>query len=262
MYKKLRPCALQPDDRPQRKQFSVDMLAWLHNDDFSDEATFHIPRMIYKHIIRIWGSGNPHETRELEGNSPKISVECVASHLIDQVIDPFCSAEKKDSFQYLDWSLTRICYSIVEPFAVNNYFPTKLCICPLGCFEYSKVSYQNSPKPMDQEGQSSSQLTQVIEYNHLAHLLMGQQDLPSTDLKEKIRQATSKAHRSEIEHHVDAYNWLGPLHGSFSVVSDKALFLCFCLNYSSKDNSWTPWIYFIHLLHFTSSFPFLLKSSH
>jgi hypothetical protein len=58
--------ALEPNDRPQRQQFAIEMLDrigqnpnYLSKVIFSDEATFHTRGMVNRHNIRIWGSENP-----------------------------------------------------------------------------------------------------------------------------------------------------------------------------------------------------------
>ena len=63
---------LQPNDMPRRKEFAVNMLQRISEDEaflkqvcFSDEATFHVSGKLNKHNVRIWGSENPHATREL-----------------------------------------------------------------------------------------------------------------------------------------------------------------------------------------------------
>ena len=64
---------LEPNDKPRRKDFAFDMLTRMAEDGnflericFSDEAIFHVSGKINKHNVRIWGSENPHVTRELE----------------------------------------------------------------------------------------------------------------------------------------------------------------------------------------------------
>ena len=63
---------LQPNDMPRRKEFAMNMLQRIYEDEaflkrvcFSDEATFHVSGKLNKHNVRIWGSENPHATREL-----------------------------------------------------------------------------------------------------------------------------------------------------------------------------------------------------
>ena len=68
---------------------------------FSDESTFHFSGLIYSHNSRIWGLQNPHETYELERDSPKLNVWCGIMH--DKIIGPFFFAEKSIAAQiYLD----------------------------------------------------------------------------------------------------------------------------------------------------------------
>ena len=68
---------------------------------FSGESAFHVSRLIYRHNSKIWGSENPHETYELERDSPKLIVWCGIMH--DKIIGPFFFAEKSITAQiYLD----------------------------------------------------------------------------------------------------------------------------------------------------------------
>lgn len=100
--------ALKPDDKTKRMAFAEDILDRIADDPtflqhvlFSDEATFHVSGMVNKHNVRIWGSENPHETRELERSSPKLNVWCGLMH--NQVIGPFFFAEATvTSTTYLD----------------------------------------------------------------------------------------------------------------------------------------------------------------
>ena len=55
--------ALQPIDMPRQREFAVNMLqqiseneAFLKRVCFSDEATFHVSGKLNKHNVRIWGS--------------------------------------------------------------------------------------------------------------------------------------------------------------------------------------------------------------
>ena len=55
--------ALQPDDMPRRKEFTVNMLQRISEDEaflkrvcFSDEATFHVSGKLNKHNVKISGS--------------------------------------------------------------------------------------------------------------------------------------------------------------------------------------------------------------
>ena len=100
--------ALKPEYKPRRKEFAVTMLHRLDSDTgflkrvcFSDESTFHVSGLINRHNSRISGSPNPHETYELERDSPILSVWCEVMH--DKIIGPFFFAEKSIAAQiYLD----------------------------------------------------------------------------------------------------------------------------------------------------------------
>ena len=86
--------ALQPNDMQRRKEFAVNMLQRISEDEaflkrvcFSDEATFHVSGKLNKHNVRIWGSENPHATRELQRDSPKVNVWC--GIMCNRIIGPF-----------------------------------------------------------------------------------------------------------------------------------------------------------------------------
>ena len=90
---------IEPNDKLRRNKFAFEMLMRIAEDGnflericFTDEATFHVSGKITKQNIRIWGSENPHVTRELERDSPKVNVWC--GILRNQVIGPFFFAEK------------------------------------------------------------------------------------------------------------------------------------------------------------------------
>ena len=58
--------ALQPNDMPRRKEFAVNMLQRISENEaffkrvcFSDEKTSHVSGKLNKHNVRIWGSENP-----------------------------------------------------------------------------------------------------------------------------------------------------------------------------------------------------------
>jgi hypothetical protein len=70
--------ALKPNDKPQRKEFAVSLLDRLSEDEhflkrvcLSDEETFHVSGKLNRQNVRIWGSEQPHETREIQRDSPK-----------------------------------------------------------------------------------------------------------------------------------------------------------------------------------------------
>ena len=68
---------------------------------FSDEATIRVSGKLKKHNVRIWGSENPHETREIERNSPKVNVWY--GIMCDRIIGPFFFHEKSITANvYLD----------------------------------------------------------------------------------------------------------------------------------------------------------------
>ena len=96
--------ALKPEDKPRQKEFAVTMLDRLDSDPgflkrvyFSDELTFHVSGLLNRHNLRIWGSENPHDTCELERDSPKLNVWCGIMH--DKIIGPFFFAEKSITAQ-------------------------------------------------------------------------------------------------------------------------------------------------------------------
>ena len=51
---------------------------------FSDEATFHVSGKLNKHNARIWETENPHITKEIECDSPKVNDAAVET--IDEEI--------------------------------------------------------------------------------------------------------------------------------------------------------------------------------
>ena len=59
---------------------------------FSDEATFHVSGKLNKHNARIWETENPHITKEIECDSPKVNVWCRL--LCNKVIEPFLFDKK------------------------------------------------------------------------------------------------------------------------------------------------------------------------
>ena len=78
----------------RRKEFAVNMLqriseneAFLKRVCYSDEATFHVSEKLNKHNVRIWGSENPHATRELQRSSPKVNLWC--GFMCNRIIRPF-----------------------------------------------------------------------------------------------------------------------------------------------------------------------------
>jgi hypothetical protein len=78
---------IKPNDKPLREQFAVDLLEcfdqdehFLHNVDFSDEATLQLSGKVNRHNCRIWGYENSHAFREYERHIPKINVWCALSY--------------------------------------------------------------------------------------------------------------------------------------------------------------------------------------
>ena len=68
---------------------------------FSDKSTFHVSRLLNRHNLRIRGLENPHDTCELERDSPEQNVWCGIMH--DKIIGPFFFAEKSITAQiYLE----------------------------------------------------------------------------------------------------------------------------------------------------------------
>lgn len=100
--------ALEPNDKPRRKEFAVNMLERISEDEtflrrvcFSDEATFHVSGKLNKHNVRIWGSEHPHVTREIVRNSLKVNVWC--GIMCNRIIGPFFFKETSISANvYLD----------------------------------------------------------------------------------------------------------------------------------------------------------------
>ena len=91
--------ALKSEDTLRRKKFAVTMLnrldshpGFLKRVCFSDESTFYVSKLLNRHNLRIWGSENPHDTCELERDSPKLNVCCEIMH--DKINGPFFFAEK------------------------------------------------------------------------------------------------------------------------------------------------------------------------
>ena len=86
--------ALQPNDVTRQKEFAVNNLQQISEDEaflkrvcFSNEATFHVSGKLNKHNVRIWRSENPHASRELQRDSPKVNVWC--GIMCNRIIGPF-----------------------------------------------------------------------------------------------------------------------------------------------------------------------------
>ena len=68
---------------------------------FSDESTFHISGLLNRHNLRIWDLENPHDTCELEQDSPKLNMWCGIMHY--KIISLFFFTKKSITAQiYLD----------------------------------------------------------------------------------------------------------------------------------------------------------------
>lgn len=88
---------LQPNDKPCRPVFAIEMLDHIDNQPtylswicFTDESMCHVSGKVNKHNCRIWGSKSPHTARawqrERERESPKGNVWC--QKLKSRVIGP------------------------------------------------------------------------------------------------------------------------------------------------------------------------------
>ncbi|KFM76483.1 hypothetical protein X975_20837, partial [Stegodyphus mimosarum] len=94
--------------RPRRVAFATDMLRTIEDGAeflkrimFFDEASLHLSDIVNRHIVRIWGSENPHEYREGQRDSPEVNVWC--ERMQDRVTGPFFFTEKTvSSVVYLD----------------------------------------------------------------------------------------------------------------------------------------------------------------
>ena len=89
--------ALKPGNKSRRKEFAMlDRLdldpRFLKRVCFGDELTFHVSALLNRHNLKIRGSENPHDTCELERDSPKLNVWCEIMH--DIIIGPFFFVEK------------------------------------------------------------------------------------------------------------------------------------------------------------------------
>jgi len=86
--------ALKLNDQVDCTNFTVDMLDrhdFLNKLCFSDEATFHVSRIVNVYKCRILGNRNPHVTCQLETDSAKMNVWCCLMH--DTVIRTYFFSE-------------------------------------------------------------------------------------------------------------------------------------------------------------------------
>ena len=112
--------ALQPNHMPRGKEFAVNMLHRISEDEaflkrvcFSDEATFRVSGKLNKHSVRIWGSENPHATRELQRDSPKVNVWC--GIICNRIIGPFFFHEASITADvYLDLLTEYVAPQLIE----------------------------------------------------------------------------------------------------------------------------------------------------
>jgi len=86
--------ALKLNDQVGCTNFTVDMLErhdFLKKLCFSDEANFHVSRVVNGYKCRILRNRNPHVTRQLETGSAKMNVWCCLMH--DTVIRTYFFSE-------------------------------------------------------------------------------------------------------------------------------------------------------------------------
>ena len=112
--------ALQPNDMPRQKEFAVNMLQRISEDEaflkqvcFNNEATFHVSGKLNKHNVRIWGSENPHATIELQQDSPKKNFWC--GIMCNRIIGPFFFHEASITADvYLDLLTEYVAPQLIE----------------------------------------------------------------------------------------------------------------------------------------------------
>ena len=112
--------ALQPNDMPRRKEFAVNTLQRISEDEaflkrvcFSDKATFHVSGKLNKHNVRIWGSENHYATRVLQRDSPKVNVWC--GIMCNRIIGPFFFHEASIAADfYLDLQTEYVAPQLIE----------------------------------------------------------------------------------------------------------------------------------------------------
>jgi len=108
---------------------------FLEKVQFSDKATFHVSGAVKRHIVRIWGSENPHAYVEHQRDSPKVNVFCAISS--QKVYGPFFSAEETViGMTYLDmlqlWlmpQLQNILTFIFQQDGSPTHFNCEVCQC-------------------------------------------------------------------------------------------------------------------------------------
>ena len=131
MHIKCSYCKLLSQKISHYKKFAVTMLDRLDSDSgflkrvcFSDESTFHVSGLLNRHNLRIWCSENPHDTCELELDSPKLNVWCGIMH--DKIIGPFFFAEKSITAQIYLKVLTEYALPQLEQYQPQVIFQQDL----------------------------------------------------------------------------------------------------------------------------------------
>ena len=79
-------------------------LEFLKRVCFNDECTIQVSGMLNGHNLRIWTPENPHETRELKRDIPKVNVLGKIMH--DSINGPFFFAKKLIASQIYLFVLT------------------------------------------------------------------------------------------------------------------------------------------------------------
>ena len=110
---------------------------WLDSDPrflkhvcFSDKSTFHISGLLNRYNLRIWGLENPHDTCELERDSPKLNVWCGIMH--NKVIGLFFFRWEMNYSSNLPQHFDRICVTTAWTVSTTIYFPAGWCTISLG----------------------------------------------------------------------------------------------------------------------------------
>ncbi|GFO32308.1 hypothetical protein PoB_005881300 [Plakobranchus ocellatus] len=94
---------------------------------FSDEATVHLRGKMNRHIVKIWGTQNPHATLEFESDSPKVNVFCA---ITEGCVETFFSLKYYPSLALLwprclpgnKWGTYRVPLRLDETaFEINQY---------------------------------------------------------------------------------------------------------------------------------------------
>ena len=94
--------------------------AFLKGVCFSDEATFHVSVKSNKHNVRIWGSENPHASRELQRDSPKVNVWC--GIMCNRIIAPLFFDKTSVTLDVFLDHLTKYMAPQLIDFQITNMF--------------------------------------------------------------------------------------------------------------------------------------------